>query len=355
MAIEAVRGSVGDAGLNIKDVDGVVCYGVNDTAPARSVAYGAGVEDLRWAVDLAGGGNVVVTAIQAAAMAVSSGTCRAVVVCRSLNGRSGTRFGQPGALPADGEAQFHGPHGYGLPPQMMAMWAQRHQFVYGSTCEDLGAIAVTQRAHALRNPHAIARTPLNLEEYLAGRWISEPLRVYDCAYEVDGACSVLITSVGAARTLAQRPVRIAPGANEWSGGGGSWEQWPDLTDMFSAVVASRLWKVSGLTPTDIDIACIYDCFTYTVMAVMEDFGFAPKGDIGEFFREGRGTYGGDVVVNPHGGLLSEGYLHGLNHHVEAVVQLRGSAGERQVDGAEVALVTSGSGPFGGAVVYTVDA
>jgi acetyl-CoA acetyltransferase len=354
MAVEAVRGAVDDAGLDIHDLDGVVCYGMNDTATARAMAYAAGVEDLCWAVDLSGGGNVVVTAIQIAAMAVSSQTCKAVVVCRSLNGRSGTRFGQPGALPTDGAAQFHGPHGYGLPAQLMAMWARRHQYTYGSTCEDLGAIAITQRHHALRNPFAIARTPLTLDHYLAGRWINEPLRVYDCAYEVDGACAVLVTSAQAARGMRQPPVRIAPGANDWTHSGGSWEQWPDLTEMFSAKVASRLWLASGLVPDDVDIACIYDCFTYTVMAALEDFGFAPKGAVGDFFRDGRATYGGDVVVNPHGGLLSEGYLHGLNHHVEAVVQLRGGAGERQVDGAEVALVTGGSGPFGGAVAYTVD-
>jgi acetyl-CoA acetyltransferase len=105
---------------------------------------------------------------------------------------------------------------------------------------------------------------------------------------------------------------------------------------------------------EVDVACIYDCFTYTVMAVMEDFGFAPKGEIGAYFADGRATYGGDVVVNPHGGLLSEGYLHGLNTHYEAVLQLRGQAGERQVADAETALVTAGAGPFGGAAIYTVD-
>jgi acetyl-CoA acetyltransferase len=149
-------------------------------------------------------------------------------------------------------------------------------------------------------------------------------------------------------------VCLAPGANDWTDCGGSWEQWPDLTEMFSAQVAPRLWSRSGFAPGDMDVACVYDCFTYTVMAVLEDFGFAPKGGVGDFFREGRTTYGGDVVVNPHGGLLSEGYLHGLNHHYEAALQLRHQAAERQVEEAEVALVTAGAGPFGGALIYTVD-
>jgi acetyl-CoA acetyltransferase len=103
-----------------------------------------------------------------------------------------------------------------------------------------------------------------------------------------------------------------------------------------------------------DVALMYDCFTYTVMATMEDFGFCGKGEVGKYFAEGKATYGGEVVVNPHGGLLSEGYLHGLNHHFEAVLQLRGEAGERQVKNARLALVTAGAGPFGGAVVYSDD-
>jgi acetyl-CoA acetyltransferase len=124
--------------------------------------------------------------------------------------------------------------------------------------------------------------------------------------------------------------------------------------MYSRTAAPRLWKNTGLGPKDMDVALMYDCFTYTVMATMEDYGFCGKGEVGDFYREGRATYGGDIVVNPHGGLLSEGYVHGLNHHYEAVLQLRGDAGPRQVPDARVALVTAGGGPYGGAVVYSAD-
>ena len=354
MAAEAVRAAVADAGLRPADVDGLACYGINDTTTTRPVAYAAGVEDLAWALDLVGGGNVVVTAIQAAAAAILTGQCHTVAVYRSMNGRSGYRYGQGDVAYVDGDYQYGAPHGYLVPPQFMAMWARRHQHEYGSTCEDLGAIAVTQRAHAVRNQHAIARTPLTLEQYLESRWINEPLRLFDCAFEVDGACAVVLTSTERARDLAQPPVLLAPGGNDWTAEGALWDEWPDLTEMFSARVSERLWSRSGFGPEDIDVACIYDCFTYTAMAVLEDFGFMKKGEVGDFFREGRATYGGDVVVNPHGGLLSEGYLHGMNHHYEAVVQLRRQAGERQVDDAEVALVTAGAGPYGGAVIYTVD-
>jgi acetyl-CoA acetyltransferase len=355
MAAEACRAALADAGLTAADVDGIGTYGVNDTAAAVGVAAAIGVDEVGWAVDLFGGGNAVTTLVAAAGDALRAGRCHAAVVYRSLNGRSGQRFGEApevlGAITPD--APFDLPHGYVLPPQYMAMWARRHQHVHGSTGEDLGRIAVTQRAHAAANPHAVAREPLTLEGYLAGRWIDEPLRVYDCAFEVDGAVALVLTTSERARDLRRPPVVVA-GSAESHGHGGSWDQWPDLTSMFSATVAPRLLARTGMTVGDVDVACIYDCFTYTVMAVLEDFGFADRGGVGAFFAEGRATYGGDVVVNPHGGLLSEGYIHGLNSHFEAVLQLRRAAGERQVPGAEVALVTAGSGPYGGGVIYTVD-
>jgi acetyl-CoA acetyltransferase len=122
--------------------------------------------------------------------------------------------------------------------------------------------------------------------------------------------------------------------------------------MYASTAGPRIWERTGLGPDDMDVACIYDCFTYTVMASMEGFGFCEPGQVGKWFAEGRGTYGGDVVVNPHGGLLSEGYIHGLNHHYEAALQLRGDAGVRQVPDAELVLVTAGGGPYGGANVYS---
>lgn len=353
MAAEAVRAALADAGLRAADVDGMASYQAGDSTPTGPVAHAAGVDELAWSVDLFGGGNVVVTCVAEAARAISSGACSIAVVYRSMNGRSGRRFGTAtgeGGFHVGGESQFGGPVGYLVPPQWMAMWARRHQHVYGSSCEDLGAIAVTQRSHAAANPQAIARDPLDLDAYLAGRWVAEPLRIFDCAYEVDGAVALVLTIVERARDLAHPVVRFVTAVDSTSCGG-SWDQWPDPTEMFAARLASRLWDGAGLGPDDIDVACIYDCFTYTVMAVLEDLGFSEKGGVGELFRAGRATYGGDVVVNPHGGLLSEGYLHGLNHHVEAVLQLRGGLGARQVQGAAHALVTAGAGPYGGAAVY----
>jgi len=350
MAAEAVRESLADAGILPSSVDGGATFQVSDSASPMAVAHAIGSPGLRWHLDLMGGGNCASSVVANAAMAVESGACDTAIIYRSLNGRSGKRFGRvDGVTRIGGSQQFLAPSGYATPPQWMAMWTREHQRVYGSTCEDLGRIAVTQRAHASRNEHAVQRVPITLDDYLESRWINEPLRLYDCALEVDGAVALTITTAERARDLRQTPITLVAHA-EFTGAGGSWEQWPDMTTMYSNHVAPELYRRSGLGPSDIDVACMYDCFTYTVMVTLEEFGFCDRGDVGAYFEQGRATYGGDVVVNPHGGLLSEGYIHGLNHSYEAVLQLRGQAGERQVPNAEIALVTAGAGPYGGAMI-----
>jgi acetyl-CoA acetyltransferase len=353
MATEACRGALVDAGMGVGAVDGMVTFHANDSAAPLEVSFALGRDELAWSHAMLGGGNLVAETVATAAAAIEAGLCRAVLVYRSLNGRSGHRFGTvSGPIAVQGDAQFAAPHGFLVPPQWIAMWAKRHQTVYGSTCEDLGQIAVTQRTHAVANPHAIARDPLTLEEYLEGRWVNEPFRVYDCAFEVDGAVAVLVVAADLAADTARPPIWLVGSAGSQSGAG--WIEWDDMTAMYSRTVAPRLWSRTGLGPDDVDVALMYDCFTYTVMATMEDYGFCDKGQVGDFFAAGRATYGGDVVVNPHGGLLSEGYLHGLNHHVEAVAQLRREAGDRQVENARVALVTAGAGPYGGANILSAE-
>ena len=349
LAAEAVRAALDDAGLAPADVDGMTCFSTGDPATPLRVSHAIGLDEIGWTVNTYAGGNQVALVIANASAAIITGQADVVVVYRVLD--AGVRYGKvTGAVEVGGVEQFAAPHGYLVPPQWFAMWAQRHQHVYGSTCEDLGAIAINGRAHAVANEHAIARDPIDLDEYLAGRWIVEPFRVYDLAYEVDGAVALVLTSAERAKDL-PHPAVYPIGAAEGTGAGGMPDLWGDQTSMYSRIVAPRLWERTGLSAADVDIACMYDCFTYTVMATFEDFGFCEKGEVGDFFRAGRATYGGDVVVNPHGGLLSEGYLHGLNHHYEAVLQLRGDAGVRQVADAELALVTAGAGPYGGAIVY----
>lgn len=350
LAAEAVRAALDDCGLTAADVDGITCFSTGDSASPLRVAHAIGIDDIGWAVGIHAGGNAVATVIANAAAAVITGQAETVVVYRVLD--ASVRYGKVTAeVSVGGVEQFAAPHGYLVPPQWFAMWARRHQHVYGSTCEDLGAIAINGRNHAANNPHAIARDPISLDDYLAGRMVVEPFRVFDCAYEVDGAVALVLTTAERAADL-RHPAVHPIGAADSTGAGGMPDLWDDQTAMYSRDAAPRLWARTGLSPADIDVACMYDCFTYTIMATFEDYGFCGKGEVGDYFREGRATYGGDVVVNPHGGLLSEGYLHGLNHHYEAVLQLRGQAGARQVPDAELALVTAGAGPYGGAIVYS---
>jgi acetyl-CoA acetyltransferase len=354
MAAEAARAALDDAGLPGSEVDGVIDFHTNDSVSATEVGRAIGAIDLGLAMDVNGGGNVAVTVVGQALAAVQAGVCNTVVVFRSLNGRSGNRYGkgdQP-AVQMRGDMQFAALHGYVIPSMWIAMFAQRQKHVFGLSDEDFGHIAITTRKHAVANPHAMQRTPLDMETYLSSRWINEPFRLYDCCLETDGAVALIVTTAERAAHLRQAPVRVA-GFGEAHTNGGSWTGFPDMSQMYSAYAAKRLWNSTDLRPSDMDVACMYDCFTATTMATVGDFGLCPQGETGSFFAEGRATYGGEVVVNPHGGLLSEGYLHGLNHHYEAVLQLRGHAGERQVPGAQHALVTAGAGPSGGALIYEV--
>jgi len=352
MAVEACRAAVADAGLAVSDIDGMSTYQAGDSAHPMEVSWAMGLDEIAWCNSMVGGGNLVADQVATAAAVIEAGLARAVLIYRSLNGRSGYRFGTvDGPMQVEGQFQYEAPAGFIVPPQWFASWARRHQAVYGSTCEDLGQIAITQRRHALRNPHAIRRNdPLDMETYLASRWIAEPFRVHDCTSEVDGAVAIVIAGEDVAMGTRQPPVWLVGSSNTQSGAG--WAGWDDPTEMYARLAGPRIWARTGLGPTDMDFVCMYDCFTYTVMASMEGFGFCEKGQVGRYFAEGRATYGGDVVVNPHGGLLSEGYIHGLNHHYEAALQLRGDADERQVDNAGLALVTAGGGPFGGANVFS---
>jgi acetyl-CoA acetyltransferase len=351
MAAEACRNALKDAGLDAQAVDGFGCFTVNDTPRPMEVAYAIGSDNCRLNLELAGGGHNSPLLVSHVMLAVEAGVCEAALLYRSLNGRSGKRFGSVDATPeVAGPLQFGAPHGYLVPPQWFALWARRHMVRYGTTEEDFGAVALTYRSHAVANPQALQRAPLSMDEYLAGRWICEPFRVYDCALEADGAVALLLTTAERARDLRQPAIR--PLASEaFAGSGGYNDAWPDMSDMYSAVAGPRLWAKSGIKPANVDVACLYDCFSYTGLCTTEDYGFCEKGEGGLFYREGRATYGGDVVVNPHGGLLSEGYIHGFNHHYEAVLQLRGQAGVRQVENAEIALVSGGGPAYGSVILY----
>ncbi|MCU1514376.1 MAG: lipid-transfer protein, partial [Microbacteriaceae bacterium] len=220
-----------------------------------------------------------------------------------------------------------------------------------TTREQLGMIAVTQRENAQLNPRAFMKDkPLTLDDYLASRPIAEPLHLLDCCLENDGAVAIIISREP---TGAQPVVRIS----SWAYGAGPhstvpYEKYPDITQMFPVYLRDELYGRAGIGASDIDVACIYDAFTYSALSQLEDFGFCEKGEGGPFVESGAIARGGSVALNPGGGLLSEGYIHGMNNVAEAIDQLRGITGERQVADAEVALVSGYSFTRGSAMILT---
>lgn len=347
LALRAIRAALDDAGLAVGDVDGVVCHRVGDSALAAVVAQSLGVQDLRYHHDLFGGGSQSAWVVGSAAMAVATGMAECVVGWRAVNARSEFRMGGTGrAAPDTIEFQYQTPYWYATPPQQFAMYARAYMHAYGVTPEDLGRVAIAQRDFAADNDRAVMRTRLTMDEYLESRMIVDPLRLFDCCLETDAAVAVVVTTAERARDLARPPVLIAGAA---SGGGHTLfsNGKADLTTSAAATMAARLYETAGVGPEDVDVLELYDAFTPLVLIQLEDYGFAPKGDGAKLVAEGVTARGGRLPVNTHGGHLSEGYVHGLNHVAEAVDQLRGDAGLRQTPGAEVALVTGQPGYVAG--------
>jgi acetyl-CoA acetyltransferase len=248
---------------------------------------------------------------------------------------------------------FTMPFGMFSPPIAYAMVLQRHMHLFGTTVEQMGQVAVTTRAHAARNPRAVmGDRPMTMDDYLSSRLVSEPFRLFDCCLETDGACAVVVTTTERARDLPRPPVAVLASAQGTSRGFGHGQYTnvsmpdDDYTSAGARTVAARLWAAAahaGVGPHDIDVAQIYDHFTGLVLLSLEDFGFCPRGEGGPFVESGVLAWpNGDLPTNTHGGSLSEAYIHGLNHVVEGVRQLRGDS-TSQVSGAETCLVTSAAG------------
>ncbi|WP_245765676.1 thiolase C-terminal domain-containing protein [Nonomuraea jiangxiensis] len=343
LACRAVLAALEDAGLTPDDVDGLATHRVGDSAPPTLVGPALGLADLSWHLDQFGGGSVSHAVVGQAALAVAAGMAETVVCYRAINARSEFRMGGTGrGVPASPEVQYQAPYGFFAPPQQYAMYARAHMLKYGTKAEHFGQLAVTQRANAAKNPRALMRTPITLEDYLASRWIAEPFRLLDCCLETDGACAVVVTTRERARDLRRPPVSISAAA--WGGGTSHLSgAAADPTVTAAAALAPRLYAQAGLGPGDIDVAELYDCFTYSVIVQLEDYGFCAKGEGGPYVASGATSPAGELPVNTHGGFLSEGYVHGMNHIAEAVSQLRGEAGDRQARGAEVALSTAQPG------------
>ncbi|GAA3445010.1 thiolase C-terminal domain-containing protein [Planomonospora venezuelensis] len=332
LAVEASRAACADAGVEPGEVDAVLSYHLNDSAPVVQVAAALRIEPLGWHNDITGGGTQAASILGDAAMLVASGLARTVLVYRALNGRSGTRMNTVSTGPQE---RFTRPYGMAGPIPMFALAAQRYLHETGLTEEHLHAVVAQSRENAAANPRALRRDPLSLEDYLARPYVCSPLRTVDCCQETDGACALVV-----------RDARLAPGAPRIHAvvrGGGpgcsSMDRSPDVTQIFSGHLAPLLWERSGMKPGDVDVALLYDAYSWLVPRQLEDFGLAARAELGEFLLRRR-----HAAVNPHGGLLSEGYVHGLNNVAQAVRELRGDR--------ETALVTGFGGSYGSAAILT---
>jgi len=346
--LQASVRAIEDAGVSPKDIDGIITG--YRSLPAESFMSNFGSEDVRYAVTVHMGGASTVASLQSAALAVAAGIATNVLCVAGWNGCSGakitTRSRDESGLAISEVSNFEMPYGSLVPALWYAPMARRHMHEYGTTSRQFGAVAVAMRKHAQLNDNAIMRgKPITIEDHQNSRMIADPFHLLDCCLESDGAAAVVITSTERARDMRHRPVYIMGVAEGHPDFPDQITNRPVLTELGIKKAAPRAFAMAGVTPKDIDVAEIYDCFTYIVLCQLEDIGFCHKGEGGWFVEGGRIELGGELPVNTHGGLLSQAHVLSMNHVVEAVKQLRGSAGEAQVKDADIALV-SGYGDLG---------
>lgn len=347
LSLQAALAAAADAGISPRDIDGVISMGGRG-AIAEDIVTNFGISDLRLSLQVPMGGASAVAALQTAAAAIATGICRHILIVIGRDAFPGSRIStRLYTIPAFRTVgEFELPLGAVSPAQHYAPMARRHMAQYGTTTDDFAAIAVTTRRHAALNDRALMRKPITAADHAASRMISDPFRLLDCSQENDGGAAVIVS----APDLARGPRILLSGLAEGHPDSpASITQRDDLTTLGIAKAAARAFNMAGIGPQDIQVAEIYDCFTYIVLCQLEDLGFCSKGDGGRYVRETGLGLDSRMPVNTHGGLLSQAHMAGMNHVVELVRQLRGQAGRAQVPNAELGLVT-GYGDMGDGAV-----
>ncbi len=344
LTVQAALHALEDAGLAPHRVDGCLSkppYQEPTFLFTDQLAATLGLR-LRYGHDLHAGGCTPVLALANAVRALEAGLCHTVLIAFGENMFTYSKTPRPthGKLHW-GYEDWEEPFGLVGPPAGYALAAKRHMHCYGTTAEQLGTIAVTQRQHAILNQGAQMRRPLTLDDYLRSPWIVEPFRLPDCSLVSDYGGAFVVTTAERAVDLRQKPMAVL----------GYGESHPhrylmqeeDLTRCGAIESGPMALRMAEVTLHDIDFAELYDSFTYTVLVQLEDYGFCTKGEGGAFVEGGRIALGGSLPVNTHGGLLSQAHADGMLHVTEAVKQLRGQAGPRQVANARIGLVSGGAG------------
>ncbi|HEY7146639.1 MAG TPA: thiolase family protein [Streptosporangiaceae bacterium] len=344
-AAEAVRLAAADAGLALTDVDGLLVGSGSTGGVHLSLQRDLGLAGLRLAAQLQAYGSTAGAMVQFAALAVQAGMA-SVVACAWADdplrpGRGAAAAYSRARAPA-GWAGLHGAAGLTGANQLYALAARRHMHAYGTTSEQLGAIAIAQRDWAARNPLAQQREPITMTDYLSSRWIAEPFRKLDCCLVTNGGAAFIVTTADRAAGLAQPPVRVLGWAQCHPGYSMRRDDNFGLVSGAAQAGPAAL-AMAGVGLADIDVLQLYDCYTYTVLLTLEDYGFCGKGEGGPFAASGALGPGGTLMLNTGGGQLSGYYLWGMTPLSEAIIQIRGQGGERQAGRADLVLVSGNGG------------
>ena len=357
LVIQASQAALADAGLTVADVDGISSVG----SEVLNDAWMLGIEPLNWFDTGSLMGPAFATAAVNSIAAIASGFCHTALTLRVIQQQPSSSQLAAGAgsmhpmtalmAGATGDRQFLTPFGAGSATQWAGLLTQRHMAEFGTTEEQFGHHVIAQRSHAALNEDAFFRDPLTMDDYLAARYVSKPLRILDCDYPCDSGSAVIFTTEERARDL-RRPVVLVDAYALSAIRDLNFEILSDMVRTSPAHCAQELWNRTDLKPTDVDTAQLYDGFSVIAFQWLEALGFCAPGEAGPFVEAGHTRLGGSLPLNTDGGACNVGRRHGANFCIEATRQLRGECGERQVDGAGVAVWANAVGPFSGAVLLT---
>ena len=354
-AADAVRLAAADAGLGLHEIDGLLTSNGTSGGVGLGLQRDLGLFDLRLLSEMQGFGSTAGSMVQFASMAVQSGMAE-VVACVFADaplrpGRAAGDVYGAGRRPDQGSAPVAPPAGWGGlllsagvlgANTLYAFAARRHMLKYGTTEEDFAAVAVAQREWAVMSPLAQMREPMTVEDHHASRWIAEPFRKLDCCLVSNGGVCVIVTTEERAVSLAKPPVHVLGWAQ--SHPGRLFDRNPDFGLVTGAARSGpEALAMAGVKLADIDVVQLYDCYTFTVIVSLEDYGFCERGEGGAFVSSGAIGPAGSLKLNTGGGQLSGYYMWGMTPLTEGIIQVRGEGGDRQVEHHDLALVSGNGG------------